>query len=277
MCLYKTTFKNQQLAEKIIKPHSDMSFAGILCGNNTGEVWVDDFSEPSFCLVWSEFLNGFCFMGSKPNHMDVSQFRTFINNTIIPFLADRNLDYFEFSCESSEWLSLICDSMPNLELKQSKQFVYKLMKKEDINMSLTLPDSYYLLEIDSNFINDTLKSIKNGETIRTEITKSWDSIEKFLKNGKGFAAMKDNEICGFAMTYFRYKDTYSIGVETFENFKQKGLSAFLSAVLFGSILNDNDNANIRWDCMESNIASQKTAMKAGLTFDHEYPVYWFDI
>ncbi|WP_407852520.1 hypothetical protein [Brevibacillus brevis] len=34
-------------------------------------------------------------------------------------------------------------------------------------------------------------------------------------------------------------------------------------------------ATVWWDCMDSNIGSQKTAEKAGLFLSHRYEIAWF--
>ena len=68
-----------------------------------------------------------------------------------------------------------------------------------------------------------------------EIIKSWRTINDFLEKGKGFVGIQKQEICGFSMTHFRYNDVYTIGTETYDPHKQKGLSSYLSKVLIEQI------------------------------------------
>ena len=100
-------------------------------------------------------------------------------------------------------------------------------------------------------------------------------MTKFLEFGKGFVATQGNNICSIALTRFLYNDVHSIGTETYDPHKKKGLSTFLSMTLFNCIV--SHGADIWWDCMESNIASQKTALKTGLIFDYEYEIAWFNL
>jgi len=273
MYLYQILQRNQLFANKIISVNSDMSFAGIVSGNNVGEVWANDLYNPDFCLVWSEHLECFQFMGSRFNHINKLDLQVFIRNTISKFLNDKEINFFEFACDSHEWLIYISSALDNHEIKKSKQYVYKLNGENTINTDLITPAGYDIFEVNEHFIK--FKEIENCEILYSEIEKSWGTTDKFLDYAKCFVAVQSNKICSFALTTSLYKDIYSIYIETFDPHKQKGLSSFLSMTLINSII--NQNATVWWDCMESNIASQKTAQKVGLVFNHEYEVCWFDL
>lgn len=252
-----------------------MMYAGIVSGNNAGDVWVDSLTNPAFCAVWSNHLGGFHFMGSSYSHVSKSKLLTFVENTVIPFLADKKANYCEFSCDSQEWIPYIMDTLSKYKINRGKQYVYKLPNKNNVNREIPRPVNYNVFEINSDFVSKELLNLENSEALYTDIEQTWERVEKFIKHGKGFVAIQNNKVCSFAITRFRYKDTYCIGVETFDPHKQKGLSGYLSMLLIKNIV--NQGADIWWDCMADNIASQKTAMKIGLTFDHEYEIFWFDI
>jgi len=246
-------------------------YSGIVAGNNNGNVWVDNISNPAFCMVWSEYLEGFHFMGSRCNHINKLELQAFIEDTIIPFLSAKGISCFEFSCDFRNWMPIICEMLPKFEIKKNKQHVYRLANKNNINTGLTLPGGYELLSLAS----DSVAKTENYEIIKIDLEKAWGNINNFLRFGKGFAAIKNNQICSFTSTHFLYNNIFSFGTETYYPHKKKGLSGFLSVTLLNSII--NQGADIWWDCMESNIASQKTAQKVGLTFDHEYEVGWFKL
>jgi len=266
---------NQYLADKIINTSSDMMYAGIVSGNNIGVIWADDISNPAFCMIWSEHLKGFHFMGSCYGHINKNDLRTFIDDTIISFLRNKNINFFEFSCDSHEWFPFICDILSNREIKEYKQYYYKLVDPKNINKDINLPAGYDVFEMNEDFIYGRLKNIENREVIQFDIEETWGNVSKFIKYGTGYLAVQNNRICSFVSTRFRYKDNYSIGADTYDPHKKKGLSSFLSVSLFNNII--KNNGNIWWDCSAENIASQKTACKAGLTFSHEYEVRWFDV
>ena len=111
--------------------------------------------------------------------------------------------------------------------------------------------------------------------IRSDIGENWGSVSKFIKHGKGFLAVNDNRICSLVMTRNLFNNIYCIGTETFAPHMKRGLSSALAVSLFNSIV--KGGGSIWWDCSADNIASQKTACKAGLRFSHEYEVFWFGL
>jgi len=249
-------------------------YAGVVAGNNTGEAWVDDLSDPAFCMVWSEYLSGFHFMGTCCEHINGGRLRAFIDGVIVPFLKGKGVDSFAFSCDHRAWFLIICEMLPH-EMKKGKQYVFRLMDKSHVNTELILPIGYEMLELNMGFASGELARMENYGAIHTEIEKTWGCIDKFLELGKGFVAVCDGVICGFASTHMRYKYTYSFGTEIYNTHKRKGLSSFLTMTLLGAVI--SESADVWWDCGEGNVASQKTAQKVGLTFSHEYEIGWFDI
>jgi len=220
--------RNKSLSDIAVKANSDMMYAGVVTGNNPGAVWADDITNPTFCLVWSEYLKAFHFMGSCYAHINKDEFQKFIESTIISFLKKRNIGYFEFACDNEEWIAIICEMLSNYELKQSKQFVYKQPHKNNINTSMPCTVGYAVFEINESFISNRFSVFENYEETIADIERAWGELAKFLEFGKGFIAAQNNRICSFAYTSFLFENTYSIGVETYETHKKKGLSSFLS-------------------------------------------------
>lgn len=275
MYLYEISQRNNYLVNAIINANTDMMYAGVVSGNNTGAVWADNISNPAFCVVWSEHLKGFHFMGKSYNHINKNDLRTFVENTMIPFLKNKDISYFEFSCDLLDWFPFICEILSAYDLKRYKQYFYKLKEIKNINKDINVPIGYDVFEINENFIHEKLKTIENPEIILSDIEETWGSILKFLEHGMGFLATQNNSICSFAATHFYYNNNHCIGVETFDPHKRKGLSSYLSATLINKIV--ENNGSVWWDCSADNIASQKTASKIGLAFSHEYEVFWFDV
>lgn len=274
MNFYKVEKGSQSLANKIVNLHSNRSFAGVVAGNNVGDIWVNDLTSPTFAIVWSEYLGGFQFMGKSFENINTVGLCDFVDSSILYFLKSKGLDFFEFSCDSEDWLPFVLNSLSNRLVKSEEQYVYYLCKGFNYDSNIMLPEGYRNIEVDTDFINNGSHNIRNIEVLLNEIDKSWGSTSMFLQFAKGFISVYNDEICSFALTHFRYIDTYSIGVETFTPHKQKGLSSSLVDLLIKHIL--GQNGSVWWDCMESNIASQKTAQKVGLTLDHKYQICWFN-
>jgi hypothetical protein len=84
----RVTERNEWLASKLVTAESDMMFAGVVVGNNPGEVWVDCETNPSSALVWSSGLECFQFMGSARNSAFNQSVEQCIKDEIIPFLKE---------------------------------------------------------------------------------------------------------------------------------------------------------------------------------------------
>lgn len=266
---------NRQLANNIVQSHSDMMFAGVVAGNNAGRVWTDNLDNPVSALVWSEGLEAFQFMGCASNDEFNNNIKALIEGTILPFLAAKNMDYFEFSFDEEAWVSIIFKALLDKEIKADWQRVYKSKVDSQIDGVIELPNSYSLYRINSSFIS----SIENGKVVRNQdflidyIILFWGSVDNFLSSGHGYAAVSEGEIVSFSITSALYDKTFSIGVETLEKHRRKGLAGKLTNILLKTLY--EKGYNIWWDCMDSNIASQKTAECSGLVLDHKYKVYWF--
>jgi RimJ/RimL family protein N-acetyltransferase len=124
-------------------------------------------------------------------------------------------------------------------------------------------------------VNEKLfRELKNTDFVIQYIEQYWGIVENYLGKGYGYVALtEDDEAVSIAVSSAVYQSTHAIGVETLEDYRRKGLSSSLVTLLVDKL--KEKNIAVWWDCMESNIASQKTAEKAGLVRSHTYKVNWF--
>ncbi len=273
--MYELIKRNHALASKLIQSNSDMMFYGVLVGNNSGRVWVDNPETPSLALVWSDGLESFQFMGCDSSHVFDKDLKIFIEATIMSFLSEKEINYFEFSADSEALFHSIYKALSNKEINESWQLVYKSALNPKAN-NAALPKPYKLHKLDEKFILSitNAKAVSNPEFLIEYIEHFWGSIENYLNLGYGYGAVIDGEIVSFGITSFLYDKTFSLGVETLEQHRRKGLASSLTSILLRDLYSGSNN--IWWDCMESNIPSQKTAEGVGLSFSHKYKVSWFN-
>lgn len=89
---------------------------------------------------------------------------------------------------------------------------------------------------------------------------SWESSEQFLKDGFGYVAVNDIDICAVAFGAVSSEEV-DIGVETYDEYRRKGLSAALASKMCERILNECKKPV--WSCAEANEGSKRTAIKVG--------------
>ncbi|MBW5470838.1 GNAT family N-acetyltransferase [Brevibacillus formosus] len=266
---------NQQLARQLLHDKSDVMFAGVVAGNHPGLLWVDNPDKPSCALVWSTGLSSFAFLGVPSKSISPAAFTAFFQTQIGPFLLQKDLSYFEFSRESKEWDSFLTPIMGGSGWETSTQLVYQTSRDQGEKPSLVIPAPYYSVELEESFLRGRGTVIPpNLDFVTDYLHEYWYSIDDFLENGYGYAALTtDHEVASICMSTAVYQSTHAIGVETIEPYRQKGLSSTLAYQLQNRL--HQEAATVWWDCMDSNVASQKTAEKAGLHLSHRYEIAWF--
>lgn len=128
--MYELTRGNSKLAKSIVKSYSDMSFAGIVAGNNAGCIWVDDLENPVSALVWSDGLEGFQFMGSHTNEVFINEFRYYFDTHILHFLKEKNLRTFEFAADTEEWYPIIKNVFSDYEVNEEYTSRMKISQRK---------------------------------------------------------------------------------------------------------------------------------------------------
>lgn len=268
--------RNEWLAHKLVHADSDMMFAGVVVGHNPGLVWVDNELNPSSAIVWSSGLGGFNFMGSAGNPNFNQSIETFIDLEMIPFLRNKNIHSFEFSVDTDDWFPIIYQAIENRKIEESFQYVYKSELNKNDYLYLDISPSYMTAEIDDAFYYELYHGgIKNAEFLVNYIEQYWGTFNNYSGKGYGYVALTENkEIVSIAVSSFIYSSIHAIGVETHEAYKRQGLSSSLVQLLIKKF--NQNNITAWWDCMESNMASQKTAEKVGLFKAHRYKINWFN-
>jgi hypothetical protein len=94
---------------------------------------------------------------------------------------------------------------------------------------------------------------------------SWDSPERFLKDGFGYVALDRENVCAVAFSAAVSSDQTDIGVETHENYRRKGLAAMLINCMCAAIVKTGKTPV--WAHSTSNKGSMNTALKCGFVQD----------
>ena len=94
---------------------------------------------------------------------------------------------------------------------------------------------------------------------------SWESSERFLKEGFGYTALDQGRVCAVAFSAAVSSDEIDIGVETHEDYRRKGLAA----VLVNRMCEHSIEIGKRpvWAHSISNKGSMNTALKCGFVQD----------
>lgn len=92
---------------------------------------------------------------------------------------------------------------------------------------------------------------------------SWESPERFLSGGFGFAALDGEAVCGAAFSAAVSTEETDIGVEVAEEYRNRGIASALARAMCSEILHRGKRPV--WAHAASNAASRRTALHCGFT------------
>lgn len=268
--MFKVEKGNQKWADQIANKCSCPSFTSVLAGNSAGEIWVDNLENPSFALVYSEPVGGFSILGKFNNQEGYLRFKSFAEGELFKELKANDTTTFEFSVDLISIEEDILKLFDQYDINVEQELTYMrepIQKVEIINKA----PNYDFLEVNEKCISN---DFANRDFMYNRILEAWGSIEEYLKHGTGFIAVENNKIISIILGTAYYDKKLAIDIETLEEYQKKGIATKLTELLINNCKNKNVTAY--WNCMKSNIASEKTAARAGFNFICERNFFYFN-
>lgn len=242
------------------------SYASIAIGCAKGKVWVDDETTPSLIMVYSEPVGGYNITGSA----DDAQYEDlihFFDHELIPKLKAASKKIIEFSVDDEALEKRILAHFSNRKIKSEVEYFYELGDCRSTHELTTVQLSKELLE--------EVACYENSDLLMDSIDEAWSTKQDFFENSIGFITLDGKKVTGVAVGSARFKDKINISIEVDKAYRQKGLAAALTAD-FIQTCQENSLKPV-WQCVESNIGSQKTAEKNHFVLIKKHLFYWFDI
>ncbi len=242
------------------------SFSSILANISKGDYWVDNKINPSIAIAYSYCVGGYGILGSS--EIDNKYLENFIADHIFTNLNGRKS--FEFSTENKALKNQLLSIYESKDIKSELEHTYRLS-------SLVTEDFYlkpiYKVRKVSKELLQNITHFSNYSLITKRIDKSWYSYNDFFKYSLAYISTFKNEIVGICFGSALYNNFIAVDIETNIKHRQNGIATNLAK----SFINDaiSRNYTIHWDCVDSNIASRKLAIKLGFDLFKVRPYYWF--
>jgi hypothetical protein len=132
-----------------------------------------------------------------------------------------------------------------------------------------IPEGFSIKQIDQILLHRT--ELTHLDQLLGEIHQMWLSVNRFLQQGFGFCALKeDREIACWCTGEYAAGDQIGIGIETIEAYQRNNLATLTASAFAEHCLENNIQAH--WDCWVRNIASVRVAEKVGFREVLEYKV-----
>ncbi|MCR5848255.1 MAG: GNAT family N-acetyltransferase [Lachnospiraceae bacterium] len=213
-----------------------------------GKIFVTDPDEPRSAFA---FVGCFGFFAGEPD-------RELVINIPKGFVI--------LVPQNEAWEKMIEDAYPDAK-KNTRYAIRKDTSFDTASLQKNLqmlPEGYELKEIDSEIYDMCLKN-----PVTFDFVSTFESKEKYLKDGRGMVILKNGEIVSGASSYTRYKEGIEIEVDTVESERRKNLALIVCSALILRCLKEGLYPS--WDAQ--NMGSVHLAEKLGYEFDHTYVAY----
>lgn len=245
------------------------SHSGILANICKGERWMDSENNPELAVTYSYCVGG-CGIFGYPLPLEAAQ--KFLGE-VFDALKKKEIYEFEFSCEEKELTQWVLHVFEHKEIHKEMELSYRYLKQSRLENIDTAQEQYMILPITEMLLND-LNTYENDRLLRDRFFQSWE-LHSFAANSLGFVAVHEKSIVGVILGTGRYKDYLAIDIEVEKKFRRMGIAKNLSKCFISEC--QKNHIIPQWDCVESNVASQKLAQKAGFELFKKRPYYWFEI
>ena len=223
-------------------------------------------------IVYSYLLGGFQIMGTpitKPE--EYAALRLLFEREIIPdLLIPNDVNEVSYSCDTEALLEVMRIAFFDKETFEQNQLCFHYSHL-DPTPSFE-PCAYPIRRIDYELISGC-PDFRLG--LEGEILESYSSLNSFVNNGLGYAAVDGDKIIANLIANAVFSKTFVLGADTYEEYRKQGIasSLLLTAVRYAQA----NGFDLIWECVEDNLPSIKTAMKCGFRKTSSFAVRWFDL
>ncbi|MGL5615045.1 MAG: GNAT family N-acetyltransferase [Sarcina sp.] len=217
-----------------------------------GEAWVDNLINPTMVEL---IVGDFVFFAGEPKGEAGEELLINIPINSIVFT------------ESSKWKEKI-KAFYKGDCKIEKRYSF-YKNKEDLDINFIkdfykeIPQGYKLKKLDKELLeNYDVNKLSN------DFTAQFNSMEDYLKRGRGYYLLKDGEVISGASSYSIYNDGIEIEIDTAREYRRKGLATIVASALIVDCLENGLYPS--WDA--ANLKSLALAEKLGYKLNKEYEI-----
>lgn len=248
---------------------SSIYFKCILKNEAEGIVWGNRKNSPEFLVVWSPYQEGFQLMGKPIKQNEWKQFRDWFLGTIIPFLKQQGISYFEYGADTKELEDMFKKIFADTDILSESQRIYCWSGFKE---TIPQPIGYEIKKVDREFLQDTRI---DKSFIVEEIKKAYGDLNLIEKSGIAYVAIYKDTVIARADMLFSSDGQGNISVSTQKEHRKKGISSYLVMQTIADTL--KKGLEPIWDCTDDNVASDKTATKCGFQMIRKDTISWFNV
>lgn len=246
----------------------ELLFSALLEGNSLAQIYVDNRSQPKSVFLWDKANNVFYLSGDESN----TPFNTKLSKTIYEQMRPVLLlhrPYFRLRLLSRKWDQKLPFVLRHAQLRRGCYMFLSHQKAVGTDWIERMPLGFTLERIDENFLYSP--RYKNVEFVVREILQMWPSIDRFITFGFGFSLVTKDRVACFCTSEYVSKDKCGIGIETLQEYRNKGLATVAASALVQHC--QHKGITPYWECNVENLASKRAAAKVGFVKELTYPMH----
>jgi RimJ/RimL family protein N-acetyltransferase len=248
----------------------EMVLASVVEGNTEAQLW--HISQPDnnvVCLLWDKGNNVFYLSGQLVVPETKKDLASLFNTHIKEKAIRERLSYFTVKPLSASLENSITDIFHNISLHKIHKFFYTFRAPKVKSIPNPRLEGIQYHSINADFLEEG--RFENNRDVKYEIEWMWPSLERFMENGFGTAAVIDARIICWCTAEYVSKRKCGVGIEVIDEFQNKGIATATAAHFLDQCLNRNIVAH--WECDQDNIGSVRVAEKVGFEKIEE-TVFW---
>ncbi len=241
------------------------SCAAVLNGTNPGRILVDDPLDATAGFVLSPEA---AYLSGDADNMAFCR-------SLGSYLRDlKNLGvaiwHLEFVVSSDRWRHRLDEIARAGEVVSTSRRHYLCSNVDDVRPLPRPEEGVTIRPIDQALLDSGTFSLPNH--IVSWIGNNWGSRSHFLSAGFGVVAICGGEIVSWSVADCRAGDTCEIGIRTAPEWRRRGMGSFTAN---GAVQHAFSSGlrHVGWHCPEENVASQRTAERAGFSVERKYNTY----
>lgn len=237
-----------------------------------GKVFVDDAENPkSFYLLHPYGMS--LLFGDPNNEKFNREFKKYALN------ENRNRELIEWmQVFPADWDAVLQDLLSDNLVTPSTQNTSANSIELNVRVNFKFNKEIFLSNKQAD--QDTDSSIKIIRTDKEAFEKMtgavvplnfWNTAEDFINKGVAFSLYYNGKLASTAFSAYAHDDKLELGIETYEEFKGKGLAYKVCSALIEYCL-ENELEPV-WACKKDNVGSYRLAQKLGFENVKEISYY----
>jgi RimJ/RimL family protein N-acetyltransferase len=271
--IYKLDPTKYKTARPLFQPLEERQpmCSAVLEGVYPGNVYVDDLDQPETAFL-STSISGeeegvWGFLVGEPRN---DPFNSALNRAIFnrEIISERAPIVF-FICHPEDWqgqLPIVCHPRQPVPSLRRHYESHNLKSGQHYDV----PEGCEIRPLDETLL--TLPNLSIPDDV-VRIIRKWRSISDPKLEDFGFVAIYNNQIVSWATVDFVSGGVGDAGLFTVEGHRRRGLATVVTTATLKHGLSQG-LSKIHWTCVETNIASIRTAEKLGLERGRDYTMYY---